>query len=437
MDSNASAADGKTTPRKQRRAAPQTPVAAPPSTPPAAAQAAPASADTPDTRRPSGRPDKPYEDFPLFPHATRRWAKKIRGKLHYFGPWADWQKALATYQDQKDDLHAGRTPRVQGDGLAVRDLLNRFLTAKKMLVDAGELAARTFADYKVTCDHISAAFGLTRLVDDLASDDFEKLRARTAKSYGPVALGNEIQRVRSVFKYAFDAGLIDKPIRYGPLFKRPGRKVLRQARYARGARMFEAAQLRKMLGAAAPQLKAMILLGINCGFGNADVGTLPVSALDLAGAWVSYPRPKTGIHRRCPLWPETVKALRAVLDTRATPRHPDHAELVFLTKQRGSWWKDSPDNPVSKEMAKLLQELGIHRKGLNFYALRHTFETIGGEARDQVAVDHIMGHVRDDMASVYREKISDERLKAVTDHVHAWLFPPAKGKKPAREKRNV
>jgi hypothetical protein len=83
------------------------------------------------------KPDKPYEGFPLFPHATRRWAKKINGKLHYFGPWNDWQKALAKYQEQKDDLHAGRTPRVQGDGFTIRDLLNRFLTAKKLLLIAG------------------------------------------------------------------------------------------------------------------------------------------------------------------------------------------------------------------------------------------------------------------------------------------------------------
>lgn len=391
------------------------------------------------------KPSKPHKDFPLFPHATGRWAKKIRGKLCYFGPWADANAALQKWLDQKDDLLAGRTPRAGRDGLTIRELVNRFLTSKKHLVDTSELSARMFSSYFATCERLINAFGRTRLVIDLATDDFEKLRASLAKTRGPVALGNEVQKVRILFKYGFDAGLIDRPVRFGPTFKRPSKRVLRVARHAKGERMFEASDVRKLLKAASVPLRAMILLGINCGFGNTDVSRLPKSALELTEGWVNYPRPKTAIPRRVPLWPETIKALRSALSARPQAAQTTNDGLVFVTKYGHQWVRfrervenydlGSPEengnslsaggasiDGVAQEFGKLLRMLKLVRPGLGFYALRHSFETIGGETRDQVAVNQIMGHADASMSAVYRERISDDRLRVVANHVRKWLF---------------
>ena len=385
----------------------------------------------------TGKPPKPYPDFPLFPHDAGVWAKKVRGRLHYFGPWSDPMGAFQKWKDQEADLRAGRTPRASADGLTIRELANRYLTAKQTLVNSGEILPTTFAEYHSTCKRLAEAFGLNRTVDDLAADDFQRLRADMAKVWGPVRLANGVQRVRSVFKFGYDSGLIDKPVRYGPAFKKPSIKVLRRERTKRGARLFEPSELRAILKAAPPTLKAMILLGINCGYGCTDCASLPKSALDLERGWIAFPRPKTGIARRCPLWPETVAAIKEALACRPRPRDNAHNDLVFITAHGLSFAAGQTHWRVSGETAKLLRRIKIKvmeggnevekplfRRGMSFYGLRHTFQTIGDGGRDPVAVQAIMGHAPgvNDMGAVYREKVDDDRLRAVTDYVRSWLF---------------
>ena len=291
------------------------------------------STPKPRSRKAAGRPKKPYRDFPLSPHPGGMWQKKIRGKIHYFGRWArrvngklervegdGWKEALEDYKAVTDDLHAGRTPRVKADGLTVADLCNRFLTAKLRKQAAGEIGPRMFQDYRDITDRLVAGFGKTRLVDDLAADDFEKLRADMAERWGPVRLGNAITRIKSVFKYGLDNALLERAPRFGSEFKKPDKAVLRRRRAQNGVKMLEADELRRLLNAADVQLRAMVLLGVNAGFGNHDCATLPLSALDLGAGWVDFPRPKTGVGRRCPLWPETAAAIRAALAERRPRR---------------------------------------------------------------------------------------------------------------------
>jgi integrase len=423
----------------------------------------------PRHRKAAGRPKKPYPDFPLTPHASGAWQKKIRGKVHYFGKWArrvngkleriegdGWKEALEEYKAQADDLHAGRTPRVKSDGLTVADLCNRFLTAKQRQYEAGEISARMYqpgptpeqatGEYKATTDRLVSTLGSNRLVDDLAADDFEALRDALAKQYGPVRLGNEIQKVRSVFKYGFESGLIDRPVRYGPQFKKPSAGVMRRHRAKNGEKMLEADELRRLLDALAgkpvetgradeesakpetvtlpanPALRAMVLLGVNCGLGNHDCALLPLSALDLDAGWLDFARPKTGIARRCPLWPETVAALREAIAARPEPRQEEAAGLVFVTTRGRPWLSRGIANPVSVAARDLMKTVGVHGDGIGFYTLRHVFRTVADAARDPVAIDLIMGQSDPSMGGHYRERIEDSRLLAVAEHVRAWVF---------------
>ena len=388
------------------------------------------SSNRPARRKVATRPAKPSRDFPLFSHANGRWCKKVRQRHHYFGKWADdpkGQRALEEWLEKKDDLLAGRTPRVGSDGLTVSDLVNRFLTFKQGMVASNELRQTTWDEYHGVCVVIVSQFGRNRLASDLASRDFESLRSAFAETVGPVRLSKLVQITRSVFKYGTDTGLLTDPPRFGPGFKRPSKSVLRRHRAQQGPKLFSAAEILQLIEAAGPTMRAMVLLGINAALGNSDVARLEFCHLNLTpdDGWgaLDFTRGKTGIERRAVLWPETRQAIEAAIVVRKPPVDPKHSERVFTTVRGGIWEKETSDKPVSKEFAKLCKTVGIVRKGATFYCLRHTMRTVGDETRDFPALDLVMGHARDDMASIYRERIDDSRLRDVAGHLRQWLWP--------------
>lgn len=401
------------------------------------------------------KPGKPYEGFPLFSHPSGQWAKKIRGKLYYFGVWADPEAALERLNREYPYLKEGRTPPPVdvSDGLTLRQLCNTFLSAKEDSLNAGELSPRSFQDYFQVCETILDQFGRDRLVIDLQAADFQKFRSKLAKRYGVVSVRNWVNRVRVVFSFAFKNGLLDKPVAYGAAFDRPSAKTLRKSRNEAGSKIFTREEVLQILdylagkpvvvdgetisGNADVVMTAMVLLALNCGFGNTDVATLPQSAIDWKTGFLDFPRVKTEIPRRIPLWSRTLDALREAIKVRPTARNAEDGRLCFLTAKRRYPWvrvrqKETKEgdppafvsiDAVQQEFKKVLVALHINgRRGLGFYTFRHCFETVAGESRDQVAVDAIMGHVDPSMGANYRHGVSDERLRAVVDVVENWLF---------------
>jgi integrase len=388
------------------------------------------------------KPKKPYPGFPLGPSSNGYWQKRIKGEVHRFGRWGKivngkmerlpgdgWQAALAVYTAQRDDLYAGRRPRTKLDGVTVGHLRDKFLTSKSRQLDAKELSGRMYAEYKATATRVVDFFGENRLVDDLDSDDFASLRVQFAEKSGPHRIGNEVQRTRTLFKWGYESGLLDKPMRFGPGFQKPSKAVMRRHRAKSPPKLFEPGELRRIVDAASVPLRAMVLLGINAGFGNGDCSTLPLSVVDLKSGWIAYPRPKTGIDRRCPLWPETAAAVQAAIDARPKPTEAAAVQCLFVTKFGDNYIRELADgshyDALAQEFKKLLAKLKID--GRTFYALRHTFRTVADAARDIPAVRFIMGHADNSIDDVYRERIEDERLQAVANHVHGWLFAAEKG----------
>ena len=378
------------------------------------------------------KPDKPTADFPLFPHATKRWAKKVKGKTYYFGPWRDPQSAFAEWVRVKDALLAGLPyPEHRPDTYAVADVCEAFLQHRNEKVKAGTLKQRTWNEYKDVCEVMMETFGKERYADEILPPEFAQLRKKLANGKRPKTIHNLITRCMAVINFSNKNGLTDRPILTGTYFEKPSAKELREDRASQdhgGELMFEAHQIQDFLVSARPVLKAMILLAINVGMGNEDCGQMEFRHFDSKTRWLDFPRPKTSVKRRARLWPETVAAIQAAVAQRKKPKRKEFEELVFLTRTGGPWFSESNCGLITKEFGKLLKTTGHHVKGVNFYSLRRTFETIACETKDQPAVDMSMGHECKEMSALYRQRLGDDRLKAVSKYVRKWLFGKRRAK---------
>ena len=376
--------------------------------------------------KPKPKSERPYPEFPLQKHPSGQWCKKIAGKLYYFGS-GTWQEALERFQKEHDSIRLGKR---LIDTPTIDDLVNRFLDAKSAAQESGELSARTWNDYFATCERILEYFGRNTQLGQLSPERFVDFRHKLREGVSVITLGNRVRMARVVFRFAHDSRLVDKPIDFANCFGLPPAKSTRKQRWDKqqqdGYRMFDQEDTCSLLEVLQNPLRAMVLLGLNCGFGNTDCSELTRNAVNLQRGWVTFPRPKTMVMRECPLWPETVEALRESLLHRPAAKLAEHDLRVFLTKSGRPWVKMTPgganDDAIAKEFSKVLNDMGMKRPGLNFYALRHTFQTVGESSGDLVTVRAIMGHVDSSMSGIYREFVSEERLRNVTDYVRQQLL---------------
>ncbi len=358
------------------------------------------------------------------------WIRRVNGKPKWMfsvkeAPTPEIADDL--YEQRFTDLWTAPAPTRSGQ-LNIGDLGDAYLTNKKKSI--GRIDQRTYDECQDAIQDFIDLIGDDAIVDDITPADFQKVRAALSKRFGPHRLKKWILLIRSMFKWASLPPLRLRLPHFGDSFGIPTRKEFRVAAKASkdedGPRVFSPDEIRKLIGKASPKLKAMILLAINGGMGNRDIADLTWKIIDREPGHLDYARGKTGVERRFPLWPETVKAIKAI---------PRTADLVFVTRFGKPYIADvgkKHKDQIALRFATLCESAKV--RPIGFYSLRRTFRTIADEKGDQRAVARIMGHLVEDVSSLYVEHISDQRLQIVVSFVSHRLGVSQSVRKAASKK---
>src|SRR5690606_25154725 len=115
----------------------------------------------------------------LWYHPTGGYAKKFRGKTYYFGQ--DPEVAAQRFKEEWPYIQAGEAPPEYSDDLTLLKLCNSFMADRDSRVQTGDLAVRSFEDYKRSCKAMLDALGKHTLVKNLRPAEFGILRSALAR----------------------------------------------------------------------------------------------------------------------------------------------------------------------------------------------------------------------------------------------------------------
>ncbi len=413
-------------------------------------------------------PPLPYEGFPLRPHRNGQWFKSVwnrrtkRSEQFYFGSWSDDPKGERALKDpqsgwlvRRDAIKAGiDNVNVQAtpSDLILGELMARFLAHKKAKVDTGELSKTTLGDYlSEICSFVAFCKPGTP-ANGLRPEHFTAYMSSLVneRKLGRLARKRVRAYVTAFLRFGATNGWISMP-NTGSDWVAPATDPdsLRQARFRAGQKDFSSRivtgrEVNRLLARANPTFRAMILLGVNCGLGPADLGRLRWDMIDLERRRISFPRPKTGVLRVGCLWKNTRRALDRVSKlkhNRLAIQRDGQAALVFVTRKGLPYYRErevhreieingtkakklvgvAVDNAISITFGRMARQLDLD--GVTFYRLRHTFKTLAKRARDGEALDLMMGHRDTATGKVYdHETIGWKRVRDVSAVVRRRLW---------------
>ncbi|HBG26988.1 MAG: hypothetical protein A2Y10_15415 [Planctomycetes bacterium GWF2_41_51] len=359
------------------------------------------------------------DKFPLTLHPTGQFCKKIKGKLYYFGK--DKKIALQRYLEQAAFLHTGKTILIEKeDSLALKTLCNLYLEYQEKKVQANNLSAGHFQDQVKSLRKFTTFLGQYCEIEQIGTLDLQNYKQKLLKCFSAQRVNLNIGIMKAMFHWAKKNDVLKNIPNIDAINKV---KIIKKER-----NVFIPEHILKLLQFSDNQMRAMILLGLNCGFGCTDCAELKWNDLDIDNSRVNLPRSKTGIGRNLLLWQDTVDTIAKL---------PKRGELVFYTRNGNPWVRTIKnikadgtvkyvnDNAISKSFSKLLKKTGIKaEKGVGFYTLRRTSATMAARSGDPFAVQKLLGHADLKMATTYVQDVS-EQTDQVVNNMRKLIIPDA------------
>lgn len=231
-------------------------------------------------------------------HKRGYWYKKHQGRFYYFYKCDEDPNGAFSLEKWKHDkffIDQGQLPPeydplscTPSTTLTVKDICNYWMGSKEALLKAGDLAPRTYAEYMQTCEFLMATVGKTLPAKLCGPQRFDQIRVALAKRFNANGQGKRITQIRSMFDTAYEDHVLDERPNFGRAFRKPKAAAFRQLRNERGDQSFKPEEIHALLAVANVNLKPMLLLGLQAGFGNEDCAALPRSAIE--DGWLTLAR---------------------------------------------------------------------------------------------------------------------------------------------------
>ncbi len=214
---------------------------------------------------------------------------------------------------------------------------------------------------------LAKQFFKRKRIDEVTGWDVERFKAARVKRVSKSTVNRELAILKRLFTLAVDWNLVEK---------NPVKKVAMYRIEETVMRVLSQEEEQKLINAAAPHFKPLIIVAINTGMRRGELLALQWEQVDLHNRTITIKHSKNGKVRHIPINKKAQEALMNIPEP-----HEGH---VFI-------YRGSPIKAVKTAFAGAVRRAGIAQ--CRFHDLRHTFATrlvLAGV--DLATVKELMGH---------------------------------------------